>query len=166
MLVLSCRYIETNIEKIDDNGYTSSIDKSNSDKSVDTTEVSAILNINSALCVDCDADIFPKIYFSAVYPSFYEEWMISEREHSEVESYFIKQNWLTEDLINELNSFIPDSNNESGPNREFESMCKHMFPRGRKFANYRQLDQYITVFLTNWKCIKRREGNSFRCFYA
>ena len=111
-------------------------------------------------------DPFPKIILSAVYPSFYQEWMISEKEHSEVEKYFLNENWLTEELMHELELFCPNSNVAIEEYRTFESMCKHTFPLDRKFANYRQLDQYITVFLENWNTIKHREGNSFHYFYA
>ena len=47
---------------------------------------------------------------SAVYPPFYKECLSSKRNNSELESYFIKQNWLTEELITELKAFTPDNN--------------------------------------------------------
>ena len=49
---------------------------------------------------------------------------------------------------------------------EFTKKCKSLFPIGRKFANYRQLDEYVTQFLQSWKIVKSRDGYSFRCFYA
>ena len=174
LLVLSCRDIENSYEKVDDNDNISSNEKIvtieqnsfNSDQSHDNKEGTSIINIHSYLCVNCDIDYFQKIIMSAVYPTFYEEWMISEKEHSKIKKYILNENWLTEELMHELKSFRPNSNVALEEITKFESMCKHIFPSGRKFANYRQVDQYITVFLENWNCIKHREGGSFRCFYA
>ena len=53
---------------------------------------------------------------SAVYPTFYEGWMISEKEHSQVEKYFLNENWLTEELTHDLKSFRHNSNVPLGEN--------------------------------------------------
>ena len=50
--------------------------------------------------------------------------------------------------------------------REFKLNYNYVFPVGRKFANYRQLDSYVTKFLSTWKIIEHRDGNSLKRFYA
>ena len=40
-----------------------------------------------------------------------------------------------------------------------------MFPKDRQFANYKQLDQYLTQFLHSWSILKYRNGNCFKCSY-
>ena len=55
---------------------------------------------------------------------------------------------------------------DSRLNLIFQKYCLHLFPAQREFANYRQLDQYVDLFLKSWKICKNRDGNSFRCFYA
>ena len=39
------------------------------------------------------------------------------------------------------------------------------FTLGRRFANHKQMKQYITIFLKTWSVMKHRDGNSFKYFY-
>ena len=48
----------------------------------------------------------------------------------------------------------------------FEKHVTKLFKSGRIFANYRQLDQYLTMFLESWSILKNRDGMAFRCSYA
>ena len=48
----------------------------------------------------------------------------------------------------------------------FEEKCLRLFPIGRRFANYRQLGQYIETFLRSWSIMKYRDGNSYKYFYS
>ena len=41
---------------------------------------------------------------------------------------------------------------------KFEGKCNNLFPVGRKFTNYRQLDAYVTQFLHSWNIVKIRDG--------
>ena len=117
-------------------------------------------------------DTVTAISYEASYPEFYKKTMIDESlSHAEVESKFLKENWLTEELTNQLIEHSPclpkntDSTSDFSPNSLFEDKCKNLFPIGRMFCNYLQLDQYVTLFLKSWKIMKNRDGNSFRCFY-
>ena len=58
--------------------------------------------------------------------------------------------------------------NTSGTEHQimFARCYQHIIYKGRPFANYRQLDQYASLFMESWKSVKHRDGNSFRCFYA
>ena len=92
--------------------------------------------------------------------------MISKKEHCEVEAHFLKEDLLTDELTQELIRFSANNNLGILPNNKFEYTCIHIFLSGRKFANYKQLDQYVTVFLESWNSLKYIDGNSFCCFYA
>ena len=135
MLVLSCNNSHNCSEKVDNNGTISSneklitIDKTcdNFDKSEENEEGTSIININPHICIDSDMDFFEKVIMHAVYPKFYEEWMSSEKEPSEVEAFFLDQNWLTKELLHELQLFCPNSNVTIEENRTFESMCNTHF---------------------------------------
>ena len=101
------------------------------------------------------------ISYDASYPEFYKEKMIDESlSHAEVESKFLKENWLTEELTNQLIEHSPclpkntDYSSDFSPNSLFETKCNNLFPIGRKFCNYLQLDQYVTLFLKSWKIMK------------
>ena len=63
---------------------------------------------------------------------------------------------------------VSDCNKQSNADRcrEFKVKCNFAFPVGRRFANYRQLDLYVTKFLHAWKIVKHRDGSSSKCFYA
>ena len=162
-----------------------------SDKVDDNAKVSSTVTLKniepkSIICEDCDdnlecrvivkkiSPISVEFYFpvsnhvtmAALYPKFYKEEIEGKKSKLQLEKHFLQENWLTDELTQELNSMIPQRNDEIEDNQSFESMCKYTFPPGRQFANYRQLDQYLTLFLEKWKCVKHREGNSFRCFYA
>ena len=166
MLVISCKKNDNCDSDVNDTSTMIGTKSITAVESDNDKECTSIININQELCLDCDMDAFKKIFMLAVYPQFYEQWMISNKEHSEVETHFIKENWLTDELTQELEFFRPNLRVHTTQNDKFESMCRHLFPLGRKFANYRQLDQYINVFLESWKCVKHRDGNSFRCFFA
>ena len=174
MLLISCKMIDESDDQNNESSTVSSIENSLSieTKSIisvqsdNEKEVTSIINVNQQICLDCDMDSFKKIIMGAVYPNFYEEFKISNKQNIEVEKHFLEENWLTDELTQELQLFRPNVIVHPAKTDEFESMCKHLFPSGRKFANYRQLDQYVTVFLESWKCVKHIDGNSFRCFYA
>ena len=51
--------------------------------------------------------IFPPVYKKAQYPLFYNEWMCSEKEHPEFIAHFMREEWLTNELIEELMYFTP-----------------------------------------------------------
>ena len=112
-----------------------------------------------------NAIIFPPVYQKAVYPLFYKELMCSDKEHGEVTAHFIKEEWLTNELIEELMNFTPAVYESSGDMNKsatdhqawFSRCCKHVFYKGRPFANYRQLDQYASLFMEAWKAVKHRD---------
>ena len=111
----------------------------------------------------------------SVYPMFYRALMTSDKTHKEIEAEFLRADWITPELFEELYHSAPslmqtasECNKQSNLERlrEFEVKCNFAFPVGRKFANYRQLDSYVTKFLHAWKIVKHRDGNSFKCFFA
>ena len=121
-----------------------------------------------------DASILPDILFDCVYPDFYENTINSDKSGEIIEAEFLKAEWMTNELVEELFHFVPPSP-QDGQSQEsidhtlkvtFEKYCAHIFPLKREFANYRQLEQYLNLFLKSWKIRKNRDGYSFKCFYA
>lgn len=155
MLQISCKKTDNSDDQINESSTVLSVENSltietksiTSIESDNDKEATSIINVNQQICIDCDMDSFPKIIMGAIYPNFYEEFMISKKDHFEVETHFLKENWLTDELTQELDKFRPNVRVHPTQSDEFETMCKHVFSLGRKFANYRQLDQYITLFL-------------------
>ena len=110
----------------------------------------------------------------ALYPDFYKESLRSDKSGDILEMEFLKEDWMTIELVEELYSFVPPSAETQTTETDidsklqslFQQYCSHLFPVHREFANYRQLDQYVDLFLKSWKIRKNRDGNSFKCFYA
>ena len=82
--------------------------------------------------------------------------MISKKTHKEIEDKFPRADWITQQssdgLIEGASSSIETNINNNSVSKqqcltEFEVKCSFLFPVGRKFANYRQLDVYVTHFL-------------------
>ena len=48
--------------------------------------------------------------------------------------------------------------------RKFFLKCRTLFPINRRFANYKQLDEFVTFFLNSWKIRKQRAGMTFKYF--
>ena len=69
---------------------------------------------------------------------------------------FFKEEWLTSELIEELMHFTPalyevnQNGTVSDKDRQiwFSRCCKHIFYKCRPFANYWQLDQYTSLFMS------------------
>ena len=98
--------------------------------------------------------------------------MYPDKEHSEVTTYFIKEEWLTNELVDELMHFTPTTYKLKGNidklTTDYQSWflccCTHVFYKGRHFANYRQLGRYAILLMESWKSVKHRDRNSFRYF--
>ena len=82
--------------------------------------------------------------------------MRSEKTHKEVEAEFLRADWITPELFDKFYYSAPsltqsalDFNRQSQADcrREFEVKCNFTFPVGQKFANYCQLDLYVTKLL-------------------
>ena len=66
---------------------------------------------------------------------------------------------MTIELVEKLYSFVPSSAETQSTETDidsklqslFQQYCSHLFPVHREFANYRQLDQYVDLFLKSWK---------------
>ena len=92
-----------------------------------------------------------------IYPDFYTKYMINTKEisNTELQSIFLKEDWLTNDHFDELvmnvpskDEMLPDNVHHSTTKckTSFEEKCLRLFPIGRRFANYSQLEQYIEFF--------------------
>ena len=110
------------------------------------------------------------------YPKFYRKLMTdSSLSHEQLEQKFLNLEWLTESLMEEIIDHSPSSSdgltndqdfNSKKYSDAFEKHCRALFPKGRRFANYKQLDEFLTLFLESWKIRKFRQGFVFKCFYS
>ena len=118
-----------------------------------------------------------KVSMDPIYPEFYTKCMINTKDisNSELERRFLEADWLTNDYFDELVMNVPTKDEMQPDNvhhstikckSSFEEKCLRLFPIGRRFVTYRQLEQCIETFLRSWSIMKHRDGNSYKCFYS
>ena len=166
-------YYSGNDDDIENYTPTQSFDKVNQDinsinsMSYNYDEEDDIIEVNDEAPSDT-INMYPS------YPAFYNDIINSNETPDAIEMRLIDQDWITPQLRQELidhspsaEDMIPDAANESiFKNKiEFTKHAKLLFPYDREFANYKQLDQYLTQFLHSWSILKYRNGNYFKCSY-
>jgi hypothetical protein len=79
---------------------------------------------------------------------------------------------LTTGLIAEIETLFPsrseiqkDNDNKRDP-RAFEHKIAQLFPKGRMFASFKQLDQAADMFLGAWAVKKTNHSKSIQCAYS
>ena len=99
------------------------------------------------------------VHINNCYPHYYHTWLQSGKDVNIIGEFFNASDWLTEELVEEILSAAPirpDIQTDLTPNScvknkaTFERHCARLFPKNRKFVNYRQLDQYLELFLQTW----------------
>ena len=109
-------------------------------------------------------------------PDFYFNDMTdTSLSHEQLEKRFLDAEWLTNELMDEIIDHMPTKQDMEPDNIQysatksketFERYCKRLFPVGRKFVNYKQLEQYLDLFLKQWSIRKHRDGYTYKCFYS
>jgi hypothetical protein len=85
-------------------------------------------------------------------PDFLQSQLSSGNDLQTSNLYLQGRNWLTPGLVDEISSLFPtadDVNPSSGARDkdQFAINCLELFPVGRIFASYKQLDQVAKMFL-------------------
>jgi hypothetical protein len=111
--------------------------------------------------------------FTLYIPNFLREYSLSEQSLEEQKNKLLRMDWLTSGLIHEIHSLYPtcseiktDDNNKRDPTA-FEHKISQLFPTGRIFASFRQLDQAADMFLGVWAITKKTShSKSIQCAYS
>ena len=103
-------------------------------------------------------------------PLFREELLNSGLEMSDINEKFLKMDWVTNELLHEVQSLFPeksDIDTLSGSRKiaQFEKNCSMLFPVGRVFACARQLMQVAKIFLDGWAVNGVSQGRKIVCHY-
>lgn len=108
-------------------------------------------------------------------PDWYEEVMTSSEDKEAIEKDLKQRCWVTDDLSTEIRNHYPTSDeiivNRSIGNctrdmTAFQKKCAAVFPTGRIFMSYKQVQQAAKHFLTGWNCKKSGGGMFVSCFYS
>jgi hypothetical protein len=101
--------------------------------------------------------------FTLYIPDFLREYSLSEQSVEEQKNELLRRNWLTSGLIHEIHSLYPtcseiktDDDNKRDPTA-FEHKISQLFPPGRIFASFKQLDQ-----ATDMRCVGHQEDQSLQ----
>jgi hypothetical protein len=93
---------------------------------------------------------------------------------TDLNAELLKKNWLTPDLVREIESSFPTkeqiSNTAEGDNirdlEAFKVMAAKLLPKGRIFVSFKQLDEVSKMFLDAWAINKVHITKRICCFYA
>ena len=115
----------------------------------------------------------PNITNHVIYSQFYKDYNI--KDPLDLKKKFLDADWLTQKLVDAIIDSVPSSHDISSDpkdlivsniNAVFQIKCTNAFPIDRQFVNYKQLEQYVTLFLKSWNIMKHCDGNCFKCFYS
>jgi hypothetical protein len=110
--------------------------------------------------------------FTIYIPKFLEEYSLSEKSLDQQKKELLQKDWLTSGLIGEIEALFPcrseiksDNDNKRDP-RAFQHKIAQLFPSGRIFASFKQLDQAADMFLGTWAVKKTPHSKSIQCTYS
>ena len=82
----------------------------------------------------------------------------------------MKENWLTDELLTEVNSLLPDHHEKDGDGRRCPDAYKRkiglLFPPGRVFASVTQFVQTSKMFLDAWAIQQVHGSSKISCHYG
>ena len=92
-------------------------------------------------------------------------------ELSMAETPIMNSQWITDDLLDELNILRPEPTTDISPdgNRDVAALakkCESFFYADRRFCSVRQLEATLQEFSNSWGFTCSRHGMSFLCHYA
>ena len=87
----------------------------------------------------------------------------------------MNENWVTPSLEEEMRQYYPKSsditrdpltNDVYMGNNSFSENFSKMFPNGRQFLNYIQLNQAIKIFSKHWNMLSKGNSKAIFCSYS
>ncbi len=101
-------------------------------------------------------------------PTFLDEALLSNMLITDLNAELLKKNWLTPDLVREIESCFPSkeeiSNTAKGDNIRdlvaFKVKAAKLLPKGRIFVSFKQLDQVSKMFLDDAWAINKIQTRS------
>jgi hypothetical protein len=105
-------------------------------------------------------------------PDFVQEFSDSGKSPHEQNTELLQKDWLTPGLIHEIQTLFPNPSeiNSSDDNKRdplaFQRKIALLFPCGRMFASFKQIDQAADMFLGAWAIKKTMHSKSIQCSYS
>jgi hypothetical protein len=105
-------------------------------------------------------------------PEFLPEYSLSSLTLDEQNTQLLQKDWLTTGVVEEIEALFPSSSKIKADNDnkrdpiEFQHKISKLFPPGRIFASFKQLDQAADMFLGAWAVKKTTHSKSIPCAYS
>ena len=105
-------------------------------------------------------------------PQFVLDCNISGKSPAKQNTELLQKDWLTPGLIHEIEALFPNAseiNSDDDNKRDslaFQSKIALLFPCGRLFASFKQIDQAADMFLGAWAIKKTMHSKSIQCSYS
>jgi hypothetical protein len=121
---------------------------------------------------DDEEEVTPAPLFAIYVPEFLPTYCLSTLSFVEQNKELLVQDWLTPGLIAEIDALSPctfEIDNTQDNKRDataFQSKIAKIFPVGRVFASFKQLDQAADMFLSAWAVKKTHHSKSIQCAYS
>jgi hypothetical protein len=110
--------------------------------------------------------------FTIYIPDFLPEYNLSSLSLDDQNQQLLQKDWLTTGLQDEIQALFPKSHeikanddNKRDP-IAFQRQISKIFPSGRIFASFKQLDQAADMFLGAWAVKKTTHSKSIQCAYS
>jgi hypothetical protein len=110
--------------------------------------------------------------FNIYIPTFLLQYELSSLSYEEQNRQLLQKDWLTRGLTQEIEALYPtaaeikkEDDNKRDP-AAFQQKISKLFPSGRIFASFKQLDQAADMFLGAWAVKKTNHSKSISCSYS
>jgi hypothetical protein len=110
--------------------------------------------------------------FTLYIPDFLEEYSLSDKSLEAQKNELLRKDWLTSGLTHEIETLFPtraeiqvNDDNKRDP-IAFQHKIAQLFPLGRIFASFKQIDQAADMFLGAWAIKKTSHSKSIQCAYS
>jgi hypothetical protein len=119
-----------------------------------------------------NAEVLDATTFNLYIPDFVQEYSFSGKTLDEQNTQLLQKDWLTPGLIHEIETLFPNPSeiNSDDDNRRdsvaFQRKISLLFPCGRMFASFKQIDQAADMFLGAWAIKKTMHSKSIQCSYS
>jgi hypothetical protein len=119
------------------------------------------------------AEVLDATFFTLYIPDFVqEEYSLSGKTLDEQNTQLLQKDWLTPGLIHEIETLFPNPSeiNSDDDNRRdpiaFQRKIALLFPCGRIFVSFKQINQAANTFLGAWANKKTMHSKSIQCSYS
>ena len=158
----------------EENPYQLSSDDSDDNENDNNKEQEDIESVNEQSAILPSLSTARQNDYTVYWPTFRDPMIAkatTKEQMKNVHKQFLKKNWLTPGLCEEIVHAAPkasdvDKSNGQRDTDAFKKACSLIFPVGRQFASSIQIQQVARDFLDQWAVSSTSFGKQIRCYYS